>query len=107
MAGCALGFVTPGQPPHVLRVDPDTETAKQGIQSYDLLLSIDGQDISQFDQDKVAALLRTAKSLVFERPAGGDEDAGQARAAEDPRPRRRTSKEMQFLQEALTADVRP
>eukprot|EP00439_Symbiodinium_sp_Y106_P034994 s4598_g4.t1 len=76
VAGCALGFVAPGQPPHVLHVDPDTETAKHGIQSDDLLLSIDGQDISQLDQDKVAALLRTAKSLVFERPAGagGDEE---------------------------------
>lgn len=85
VAGCALGFVAPGQPPHVLHVDPDTETAKHGIQSDDLLLSIDGQDISQLDQDKVAALLRTAKSLVFERPAGagGDEDGGQARPAEE------------------------
>lgn len=67
--GCALGFVAPGQPPHVLHVDPG-QPAKHGVQSDDLLLSIDGQLTAQLSQEKVAELLRSAKILVFERPQG-------------------------------------
>lgn len=69
--GCALGFVAPGQPPHVLHVDPG-QPAKYGVQSDDLLLSIDGQQTAQLTQEKVAELLRSAKSLVFERPGAAD-----------------------------------
>lgn len=69
--GCALGFVAPGQPPHVLHVDPG-QPAKYGVQSDDLLLSIDGQQTAQLTQEKVAELLRSAKSLVFERPGAAE-----------------------------------
>ncbi|CAJ1372454.1 unnamed protein product [Effrenium voratum] len=76
--GCALGFVSPGQAPHVLHVDPG-EPAKFGVQSDDLLLSIDGQETASLSQEKVAALLRSASCLVFKRPEsavpeGKDED---------------------------------
>jgi len=69
--GCALGFVAPGQPPHVLHVDPG-QPAKFGVQSDDLLLSIDGQQTAQLTQEKVAELLRSAKCLVFERAGAAD-----------------------------------
>lgn len=49
--GCALGFVAPGQPPHVLHVDPG-QPLKCGVQSDDLLLSIDGQQTAELSQER-------------------------------------------------------
>mmetsp|Transcript_101245 Transcript_101245/g.179867 ORF Transcript_101245/g.179867 Transcript_101245/m.179867 type:complete len:812 (+) Transcript_101245:125-2560(+) len=86
--GCALGFVAPGQPPHVLHVDPDTETAGHGIQSDDLLVSIDGNDTSSMGQEKVAEMLRKATKLLFKRPGGAAEQEEQE---EDGEERRRQS----------------
>lgn len=68
VAGCALGFVAPGQPPHVLHVDVGTDMARHGIQSDDLLVSIDGQNTRLLAQDQVAQLLKGALLLHFERP---------------------------------------
>jgi hypothetical protein len=85
VAGCALGFVAPKQPPHVLHVDPGTETASYGIQSDDLLVSIDGQDTRSMVQAEMAKLLKVATKLMFERPKATDASEGQKEAEERPR----------------------
>merc|ERR1719210_1978930 len=78
VAGCALGFVAPQQPPHVLHVEDGTEMATHGVQSDDLLIRIDGCDTHTMAQEEVAKHLDTASHLTFDRPkvpAEADEDA--------------------------------
>lgn len=67
VAGCSLGFVLPGQPPHVLTVDPGTPTALQGVQADDVLMGIDGRDTRTLAKAEARMLLRTARSLDFKK----------------------------------------
>eukprot|EP00929_Paragymnodinium_shiwhaense_P113840 TRINITY_DN82128_c0_g1_i1.p1 TRINITY_DN82128_c0_g1~~TRINITY_DN82128_c0_g1_i1.p1 ORF type:complete len:767 (-),score=233.47 TRINITY_DN82128_c0_g1_i1:116-2416(-) len=83
LAGCALGFVAAGQPPHVLHVDPDTEMEKRGIRSDDLLVSIDGRDPRNLAQSEVARALRDATRVVFERPKAAPEGEERSEAGSD------------------------
>jgi len=77
VSGCALGFVAPGQPLHVLHVDPGTEMATHGVSNDDLLVGIDGNDPRNLTQAEVAKALSTATTLSFERPkAPPEEDEG-------------------------------
>jgi len=68
VAGCALGFVAPRQPPHVLHVDDGTEMSSYGVKGDDLLVLVDGRDTRTMVHKEVADALRSAKEVVFERP---------------------------------------
>lgn len=74
VGGCALGFVSEGQPPHVLHVDPGTDLANHGIQADDVLALIDGRKLNDIGAAKdVTDALKVATRLGFERkPVGGD-----------------------------------
>eukprot|EP00928_Gymnodinium_smaydae_P054163 TRINITY_DN37982_c0_g1_i1.p1 TRINITY_DN37982_c0_g1~~TRINITY_DN37982_c0_g1_i1.p1 ORF type:complete len:410 (+),score=68.48 TRINITY_DN37982_c0_g1_i1:81-1310(+) len=67
--GCDLGFI-PGQPPHVLQVEPGCVMESGGIQPDDILVAIDELDINGKMQHEVLTLLQTARLLDFKRIAG-------------------------------------
>jgi len=104
LAGCALGFMGQGQPPHVLMVDDGTQIAHAGVQSDDILVKVDNKDPKLMTQQEFRVALQEAKSLHFERPAPGDGDdsdaasekataqAPDSQAAEAPAGKRRKSR---------------
>lgn len=72
VGGIDLGFIMAGDPPHVLSVEPSTELGKHGVQTHDILATIDGKDTRTVARSEVMGLLSAAKSLGFERAKGGD-----------------------------------
>lgn len=68
VAGCTMGFILPGQPPHVLSVDPGSPTALQGVLADDMLVAIDGHDTHQLAKAEARRLLSSAARMDFKRP---------------------------------------
>jgi len=84
MAGWELGIVTPGKPLHVLHVEPGASIAAHGVQSNDLLISIDGTNVVSIPKNDITKALEAASRLNFERTEMADDEAEADFEAKDP-----------------------
>mmetsp|Transcript_106074 Transcript_106074/g.265691 ORF Transcript_106074/g.265691 Transcript_106074/m.265691 type:complete len:1391 (+) Transcript_106074:3-4175(+) len=62
--GCDLGLVE-NKPPHVLDLEEGTPMAAAGVQTDDILVSIDGQVTQGMPRDAIIQALRSASRLQF------------------------------------------
>lgn len=66
--GCTLCFVAEKRPLHVLLVKKGSQMDTCGIQNDDLLVRINGNDVSTMKRVEVLRELQAAKLLTFDRP---------------------------------------
>lgn len=73
VGGCSLGLIA-GTPPRVLFVEAGSELSSQGIQTGDLLVIIDGTDVSNMVAGELLRFLRGASRFEFRRTDGEAQD---------------------------------
>jgi len=65
VAGCALGFVAPHAPPHVLHVEDNSVIAREGVEMDDVLSHINDKEVATMQKaDVVRALLKSKGSSM-------------------------------------------